>query len=419
MSRFTLAVVIPAYNAAAFITEAPDSVARQALAPTEIIVVDDISTDATAATVRRWAETYAPALQLITQMNGGTAAARYRGSRAATSDFIALLDADDVMHSNHLATFASLFEQAPDAVLCFADAIRERNGKPDPEGFLAGNALLDLAFVESAGGGRVRQKNNRGLARTFRTGVDACLSLGADIIVNTDGDNQYAGKDLCKLVAPIVRGEADIVVGDRQTMKIAHFSKGKKMLQKLGSGVVRFLPETNVPDTVSGFRAISRDAALQLTIVSPFSYTIEMAIQVGKKHLAVTSVPIETNPKTRESRLFKSTPKFIQSQLSTIVRMYSMDQPLRVFFYLGLTLSVIGSIPILRFLGFYFVGDGAGHLQSLVLGWVLLTMGFITFMIGRVADIISFNCQLIEMALKRVRRMQLQMETDEKDGIGE
>lgn len=262
----------------------------------------------------------------------------------------------------------------------------------------------------------VRNKNNRGLARTFRTGVDACLKLGADIIVNTDGDNQYAGWDIPKLVAPIIAGEADMVVGDRQTGKVAHFSKSKKMLQKLGSAVVRRLSETTVPDAVSGFRAISRDAALQLNIVSPFSYTIEMLIQAGKKHMAITSVPVETNPKTRDSRLFKSIPKFIERQLTSMVRMYSMYQALRFFFYIGMTLSLIGAIPVVRFLYFYIIGDGGGHIQSLILGGVFLMMGFITFMIGLVADLISFNRQLIEMSLERVRRIELEQEKQKSDG---
>lgn len=157
----------------------------------------------------------------------------------------------------------------------------------------------------------VRNKKNQGLARTFRTGLNACLDLGADIIVNTDGDNQYAGADIPKLVQPIIEGRAEIVVGDRRTELQPHFSRSKKALQKLGSAVVRRLSDVDVPDAVSGFRAISRDAALRLNIISPFSYTVEMLIQAGKKHLAVTSVPVGTNPKTRESRLFRSIPKFI------------------------------------------------------------------------------------------------------------
>jgi glycosyltransferase involved in cell wall biosynthesis len=254
----------------------------------------------------------------------------------------------------------------------------------------------------------VVNKNNRGLARTFRTGLNECLKLGADIIVNTDGDNQYAGWDIPKLIQPILDGKADVVVGDRNTAKVAHFSPFKKFLQRLGSYVVKTLSGVQVPDAVSGFRAYSRDAALQLNIVSPFSYTIEALIQAGKKHMAVTSVPVETNEKTRESRLFSSIPKFIERQLTTIVRMYAMYQPLKVFFFIGLTLSILGAIPIIRFLFFYFTGDGEGHLQSLVLGGVFIILGFISFLIALLADLINFNRQLIEQTLEKVRRMELQ-----------
>jgi len=261
----------------------------------------------------------------------------------------------------------------------------------------------------------IQNKNNRGLARSFRKGLDACLGLGADIIVNTDGDNQYAGWDIPKLVQPIVDGHAEIVIGDRQTHKIKHFSAFKKLLQKLGSMVVRQLSGTEVPDVVSGFRAISRDAALKLNIISPYSYTIEMVIQAGKKNMAIAHVPVSVNPKTRDSRLFKSIPSFIGRQLSSMIRMYAMYEPLRVFFYIGLTLSIIGALPIIRFLFFYFTGDGAGHLQSLVLGGVLLIIGFVTFVIGLVADLISFNRQLTEITLEKIRRIELQQSTDFDD----
>lgn len=253
----------------------------------------------------------------------------------------------------------------------------------------------------------VRNKKNMGLARTFRRGLEACLRAGADIIVNTDGDNQYSGADIKKLVGPIIDGSADIVIGDRQTSKIAHFSRGKKFMQWLGSGVVRKLAGVWVPDAVSGFRAFSREAAIRTNIVSPFSYTIETVIQAGKKDMAVTSVPVATNPKTRESRLFKSIPAFVQRQVSTIVRMYAMYQPLKVFFYIGTVLSIAGLLPILRFLYFYAIGEGGGHLQSLVLGGVLLLMGFIAYLAGLVADLISFNRQLLEMTLEKVKRMEL------------
>jgi len=260
----------------------------------------------------------------------------------------------------------------------------------------------------------VINKNNRGLARTFRTGLNECLKLGADIIVNTDGDNQYAGWDIPKLIQPILDGKADVVVGDRNTAKVAHFSPFKKFLQRLGSYVVKTLSGVQVPDAVSGFRAYSRDAALQLNIVSPFSYTIEALIQAGKKHMAVTSVPVETNAKTRESRLFSSIPKFIERQLTTIVRMYAMYQPLKVFFFIGLTLSILGAIPIIRFLYFYFSGDGEGHLQSLVLGGVFTILGFISFLIALLADLMNFNRQLIEQTLEKVRRIELELHEAQK-----
>lgn len=254
----------------------------------------------------------------------------------------------------------------------------------------------------------VRHRSNRGLARSFRSGLDACLALGADIIVNTDGDNQYAGADIPKLIQPILERRADIVVGDRRTHMQPHFSRTKKMLQKLGSTVVRKLSGVDVPDAVSGFRAISCEAALRLNIVSPFSYTVEMLIQAGKKHMAVLSVPVGTNAKTRDSRLFRSIPKFIERSLTTMVRMYAMYQPLRVFFFSGLILTLIGALPVLRWFVLWLGGEGSGNLQSLILGGVFLVIGFMTFMIGLVADLINFNRHLIEMTLEKTRRLELE-----------
>jgi glycosyltransferase involved in cell wall biosynthesis len=253
----------------------------------------------------------------------------------------------------------------------------------------------------------VRNICNKGLARTFLAGLDACLRLGADIIVNTDGDNQYKGEDIPKLIEPILKGEADIVIGDRQTDKVAHFGFAKKKLQKIGSWVIRGLSETDVPDAVSGFRAFRREAAMQMNIVSPFSYTIETIIQAGKKHLAVTSVPIGTNPKTRESRLFKNIPNFIERSLTTMIRMYTMYQPLRVFFYIGFFFILAGLIPSVRFLIYYFMGQGGGHIQSLIFAAILFIVGFQVLVIGLVADVISFNRRLIEETLLRVRRIEL------------
>lgn len=260
----------------------------------------------------------------------------------------------------------------------------------------------------------VLNSQNRGLARTFQSGLDACLKLGADIIVNTDGDNQYKGSDIPKLIKPILDGKADIVIGDRQTDKVPHFSASKKKMQKLGSFVVRTLSGTSIPDAVSGFRAFKRDAAMQMNIVSPFSYTIETVIQAGKKHLAVTSVPIGTNSKTRESRLFKSIPNFIERSASTMVRMYTMYQPLRFFFYIGSLLTVIGMIPSVRFLYYYFTGSGGGHIQSLIFAAIMFILGFQVFMIGIVADVIGFNRKLIEETLLRIKKIEFaQLEKDE------
>jgi glycosyltransferase involved in cell wall biosynthesis len=252
----------------------------------------------------------------------------------------------------------------------------------------------------------VRNKRNVGLARTFRVGLDRCIALGADIVVNTDADNQYCGADIAKLVQPILEGRVDVVVGDRQTSTIDHFSARKKMLQRFGSWMVRKFSGVDVPDAVSGFRAISRDAAMRLNIVSPFSYTIEMLIQVGKKGMAVTSVPIRTNPKTRDSRLFKSVFRFIERSSTTLLRMYSMYQPLRVFTALGLVVALIGAVPMLRFLYYYFFVSGAGKIQSLVIGSALLTIGALTFFLGLVADLLNHNRALIEIVLEKTRRLE-------------
>jgi glycosyltransferase involved in cell wall biosynthesis len=255
----------------------------------------------------------------------------------------------------------------------------------------------------------LRQTRNRGLAAAFRAGLDASLKAGADIIVNTDGDNQYAGADIATLVRPILEGRADIVVGDRQTRAVAHFSPTKKVLQALGSRVVRGLSNVDVPDAVSGFRAISRNAAMRLNIVSGFSYTIEMLIQAGRKRLAVLSVPVTVNKVTRQSRLFKSVPDFITRSLATMLRIYAMYSPLKVFAAVGMVLAVIGAVPIARFLYFYLVDGGAGHIQSLILGGVLIVVAALAFLVGLVADLIGFNRQLLEITLEKVRELELKL----------
>ncbi len=270
----------------------------------------------------------------------------------------------------------------------------------------------------------VSHTRNKGLALSFMTGIEACLERGADIIVNTDGDNQYCGADIPGLIRPILDGKADIVIGDRETDKVAHFGRVKKLLQKTGSMLVRWLSQTQVPDTVSGFRAFSRDAAMQINIVSRYSYTIETVIQAGSKSLAIASVPVRTNAKTRDSRLFKSIPVFIFNQINTMVRMYTMFKPMKAFFIIGATCILLGMIPSGRFLFFYLQGQGGGHIQSLILAAVLFIIGFQVIVLGLLGDVISHNRKLIEETLLRVRRMEFDRykveegEDEKEEGVG-
>jgi glycosyltransferase involved in cell wall biosynthesis len=253
----------------------------------------------------------------------------------------------------------------------------------------------------------VSHKRNKGLALTFMTGLEACLKLGADIIVNTDGDNQYNGADIPKLIAPILNGEADMVIGDRRIDDIEHFGILKKKLQKAGSQMVRMISNTEVPDAVSGFRAFSREAAIQINIVSRYSYTVETVIQAGDKRMKIASMPVRTNPKTRESRLITSIPRFVFNQVSTMVRMYTMFKPLKMFVIMGGFFFLGGLIPTVRFIYFYMLGQGGGHIQSLVLAAVLLLIGIQLWVLGLLGDVISFNRKLIEETLLRVRRIEL------------
>ena len=254
----------------------------------------------------------------------------------------------------------------------------------------------------------VRHRRNRGLAQAFRTGLDASLALGADIVVNTDADNQYSGADVPALVAPILAGRADMVIGDRQTAGLAHFSRTKRLLQWLGSALVRRLSKLDVPDAVSGFRAFSREAALRLNVLSTFSYTIETLIQAGRARMAVEVVPVNARATARRSRLFRSLPHFLERSLVTLVRVYTMYHPLRVFVLLGSLLSLAGLLPIVRWLFFFFRGQGGGHLQSLILGAALLVIGLVMLLVGLVADLIAFNRMLVEETLEKVRRLELE-----------
>lgn len=259
----------------------------------------------------------------------------------------------------------------------------------------------------------IENGTNKGLARTFHHGIEECIKRGADIIVNTDGDNQYAGADIAKLVQPVLAGEAEIVVGDRGGFDNPHFSFFKRSLQVLGSTVIRKATGLDITDAVSGFRAISRNAAQQLNIVSDFSYTIEMLVQASAKRMAVKSIPIGTNEKTRDSRLFKSIPQFLQMSVSTLLRMYTMYKPLKVFLMVGAISILIGLAPIGRFVYYYMMGDGGGHVQSLVLGSTLLTLGAIAVLIGVVADLINFNRKLMEKMLFRMEKLEQRLGMNE------
>ncbi|MBQ7679283.1 MAG: glycosyltransferase family 2 protein [Butyrivibrio sp.] len=247
-------------------------------------------------------------------------------------------------------------------------------------------------------------RRNRGLAYGFMAGINACLHLGADIIVNTDADNQYAGADIAKLVRPILDGVADEVIGARPIDDTPHFSRRKKLFQHLGSYVVRRASGTDIPDAPSGFRAYSREAALRLNVINQYTYTLETIIQAGYNRIALTSVPIDTNPELRKSRLFKSMWAYMRRSGSVIMRSYMMYRPLSFFGTAGAILFLAGVILGIRFL----VLGADGHTQSLILAAVLLLAGWQTFFMGLQADLIAANRRLLEDIQYNVRRMELQ-----------
>jgi glycosyltransferase involved in cell wall biosynthesis len=254
----------------------------------------------------------------------------------------------------------------------------------------------------------VRFHANKGLAVAFQAGMDASLKLGADVIVNTDADNQYRGEDVLRLVEPIVARQADMVVGDRQVQHHPEFSGTKKVLQRLGSWVVRRASGTEVPDATSGFRAYTRDAALRLNVVSGFSYTLETLIQAGKSDIAVTSVPIRTNPKSRDSRLFSSTFQYVKRSVGTIFRIWTMYGPLPAFLWPAFVFALAGSWLVGRFLWHYLTSAGpTGHVQSLVLGAALLIVAFLLVMLGIIGDLLRSNRVLTERTLHRIRHIEL------------
>ena len=245
----------------------------------------------------------------------------------------------------------------------------------------------------------------RGLAEAFRKGIERSLELGADIIVNTDGDNQYMGEDIAKLVKPILDKKSEIVVGCRDIFSIKHFSMAKKILQQLGSNVVRKVSKTDIQDTTSGFRAYSRNAALRMNVFSSYTYTLETIIQAGRKEIPITSVDIRTNKKLRESRLIKSIPSYITRSIATMIRVYLMYEPMKFFMKIGLFMICLSSIPWIRYIYFFFFGvKKGGHLQSLLVGSMLFMAGFILCAIGLLGDIIAANRKLNEEILFRLKK---------------
>ena len=291
-----------------------------------------------------------------------------------------------------------------------ADLPREVDGVDEVEWLVIDDGSTDDTIsVARANGVQhiVRFTSNKGLAPAFEAGLDASLKLGADIIVNTDADNQYCGADIQKLVDRILAGRADMVVGDRETDSIDDFSPLKKRLQRLGSAVVRRASGTDVPDTTSGFRAYNREAAIQLCVVSKFTYTLETIIQAGKTDVAVDHVPIRTNTTTRESRLFPSMWAYVRRNTVSIFRIYALYEPLRVFMLAAAAVAIPAAVIWTRFLYFFFSGEGEGHVQSLILGSTLIVIAVQLVALGVVADILAANRTMQQRTLERVRRVEL------------
>lgn len=251
----------------------------------------------------------------------------------------------------------------------------------------------------------VNFKRNKGLAKGFMAGIDACLKEGADIIVNTDADNQYCGKDIEKLVSPILNEKADIVVGERPIKDIKHFSPLKKRLQHFGSYVVRVVSNTEIPDAPSGFRAYSREAAMRLNVINEYTYTLETIVQAGRSKMAMISVPINTNAELRPSRLFNSMFGYVKKSIPTILRAFLMYKPLKFFCTIGMMSIFIGILIGLRFIVFYLKGHGDGNIQSLILSSMLIGVGVQSFIIGLQADIIAANRKILEDIQYKVRKI--------------
>jgi glycosyltransferase involved in cell wall biosynthesis len=304
------------------------------------------------------------------------------------------------------------FNEAEQLPATLADLPREIDGFDVIEWLIIDDGSTDetIAVARTHGVHHiVRLTNNKGLAAGFQAGLDACLKLGADVIVNTDADNQYYGPDVVKLVGPILEGRADMVVGDREVTNIAHFSPLKKTLQRLGSWVVRQASSTSVPDTTSGFRAYNREAAIQMLVVSKFTYTLETIIQAGKQLVAIDHVAISTNPKTRESRLFPSMGAYVRRNSISIFRIYAQYEPLRVFWSLAAVIGVAALAVWIRFVVAYAEGNGKGHVQSLILGAVLFIAAVVLWALGVIGDLLAAQRVMTQKTFERVRRIELQL----------
>jgi len=294
--------------------------------------------------------------------------------------------------------------------LTLRDLPRTLKGIDVIEYLVIDNASTDLTAeaARQAGVHHVIYLPVKGLAGAFIAGIEACLMHGADIIVNTDADNQYNAGDIQHLVEPILAGRAQLVVGDRGVATQKNFSPLKRLLQRLGSRVITFASGIETPDATSGFRAISREAALRTLVVSNYSFTLETLIQAGAHHTPVESVPVRTNPPTRPSRLMRSLRHFITSQIATILRAYTLYRPLRVFSALSVLMILGGSVLGIRYLYFVLIGQGGGHIQSVILAAVLWIVGFQVFLIGLVADLIGFNRKIMEEVLYRLRKSEVE-----------
>ena len=305
------------------------------------------------------------------------------------------------------------FNEAEQLPQTLADLPREVEGFDVVEWLVIDDGSTDdtVAIARAHGVDHlVRLTNNKGLATGFQAGIDTALKLGADVIVNTDADNQYYGPDVARLVRPILEARADMVIGDREVTDIKHFSRSKKLLQRLGSWVVRQASSTSVPDTTSGFRAYNREAAIQMLVVSKFTYTLETIIQAGKLLVAVDHVSVRTNAKTRESRLFPSTGAYVRRNAVSIFRVYAQYEPLTVFWSLAAVIGVVSIGVWIRFVVAYVDGNGKGHVQSLILGAVLFIAAVVLWALGVIGDLLAAQRVMVQRTFERVRRIELELE---------